>query len=214
MNRRTILATALLAILPTLAGAESAPAGLARLLGKAGRVEEVVIRAEARTITKGVMVRTETRAVARDMESVVRHRFKAKVDPSPELRRFNKSVLPPNGGFQGAIVRATVPKGTVIDRFGSTWGRYASTPRTPRAMRSLPRATNLYRAYVVIKPIRTAVGRAGAFFGQVGGGVQFKFRRSLEFLKDNGYIREATLRDRGFLRGMFTASAENCFGPR
>jgi hypothetical protein len=236
MNRAALVIGTILTT--TTAIAESAPAAIANLFkgaakeSRAARFEASIVKDVGREsrLAKPLPVRTlagpvhaETRVTLTRNSGIsgtlelgevnIRRRalaphYKAKVDPSKELREFNKIVYPPRGGFQGPIKRATIPAGTIVDRFGGSWGRYVSPFGTGSAMRSLPPGPRTYHAYLVLKPIRSASGEAGAFFGEIGNGAQYKLRRSVEFLKDNGFLRHMTARDSGFARGNFNAQAE------
>ena len=149
--------------------------------------------------------------------SRMRARFNTKADPSERLQEFNRRVFPPDDGFAGTPARVTLKPGTVIDRFGSPSGTFASPVGTPKGRRALPPSTGPrpYSQYVVRKPIDAKAGPAARNFGQPGGGIQYEFGRtpngfqsSLEYLKDNGYLRHATAKDRGFARGNFQAQAQ------
>lgn len=144
-------------------------------------------------------------------------RFQAQVAPTPRQREFNKVVYPPNGGFVGKPGRKTLAPGTVIDRFGGSQGTYVSPVGTPKAQRALPPASGPrpYAAYVVEKPLRVRAGKVAPNFNQPGGGVQYQFIKRMkhmgddvvEYLKDNGFLRRATPKDRHFLRGNFGAQS-------
>lgn len=131
-------------------------------------------------------------------------RFTAKVEPTMRMKQFNHVVYPPNHGFKGVPKDVSLRPGTVIDRFGSPRGTFAAPAGTPKAMRSLVPSTTTprYGAYVVKKPIPVRAGEAGAYFGQPGGGIQYRFAQTLrhlpvsvEHLLINGYLRHATVRD-------------------
>lgn len=144
-------------------------------------------------------------------------RFQAQVAPTPRQREFNRVVYPTNNGFVGKPGRKTFAPGTVIDRFGGSLGTYASPVGTPKAQRALPPASSPrpYTAYVVEKPLRVKAGKVAPNFNQPGGGVQYQFIKKMkhmrddmvEYLKDNGFLRPATPKDRHFLRGNFGAQS-------
>jgi hypothetical protein len=100
---------------------------------------------------------------------------------------------PPNGGFAGAPTRVHLLPGTVIDRFGGTgFSRFFAPPGTPASMRSLPPGSQqtLKRVFEVIKPLEVEVGIAQPWFGQPGGGIQYRTPVDLDVLLRRGILRE------------------------
>ncbi len=99
---------------------------------------------------------------------------------------------PPNGGFAGAPTRVHLLPGTVIDRFGGTgFSRFFAPPGTPASMRSLPPGSQqtLQRVFEVIKPLEVEVGIAQPWFGQPGGGIQYRTPVDLDVLLRRGILR-------------------------
>lgn len=98
-------------------------------------------------------------------------------------------------------------EGDAIDRFGVPDGFYASPKGTPFAERSLPPTVILphggrsaYHAYLVTAkwetdppPVTVLQDKAFPWFGQPGGGVQYRFLgESIGWLVLHGYLREVT----------------------
>lgn len=107
----------------------------------------------------------------------------------------NKTALqpyyPPNRGFMGKTSKTTLKPGTIIDRYGSTTGIFASPQGTPVWSRSLPKGAESkpLRAYEVVKPFRVDSGKTAPWFGQLGGGTQYDLGRSVQELINSGYLR-------------------------
>ena len=63
----------------------------------------------------------------------------------------------PNGGRVPGTIKEnqTIPAGTIIDRYGSQWGKYTSPAGVPYEQRALPyiENPNAYHKYEVLKPI-------------------------------------------------------------
>ncbi|NLT15561.1 MAG: glycohydrolase toxin TNT-related protein, partial [Clostridiales bacterium] len=105
--------------------------------------------------------------------------------------KAGSSVYPPNRGFLGFSTRTTLKSGTIIDRYGSTLGRFAAPQGTPASARSLPPGVEfkpLHR-YEVVKPFDVDAGTAAPFYGQPGKGIQYDLGRSVQDLLDEGYLR-------------------------
>jgi len=141
-----------------------------------------------------------------------RGQFNSRVEPSSQNQAFDRARFPPNDGFRGPMPRprTTLPKGTVIDRFGSTRGTFAAPAGTPTPARALPPATQPrpFTAYVVEKPIpKVKAGPAAANYGQPGGGTQYKLPSTVEHLHQNGFLRQMEPKDRGFAKLNFRAQA-------
>ena len=91
---------------------------------------------------------------------------------------------PPNDGFLGQPVPATLQPGTLIDRYGSSSGRYFSPAGTPFENRSLPSelANSHLTTYVVAKPLPVNSGPTAPWFNQPGMGTQYQTHLSTEEL--------------------------------
>jgi hypothetical protein len=99
---------------------------------------------------------------------------------------------PANDGFKGASTAAELKPGTLIDRYGdNATAQYFSPPGTPIGARSLPPGTEAKPLvqYEVLKPLPVQTGEAAGWFGQSGGGVQFKTLDDVELLITRGYLR-------------------------
>jgi len=112
-------------------------------------------------------------------------------DPYVGARPSIKAMYPPDDGFAGQPSRITLPKRTVIDRYGPENGRYASPTGTPIEQRALPyraRSSPLH-TYEVIKPLEVDAGQTRQWFGAKGGGLQYRFDVSIADLIRDGYLR-------------------------
>ena len=101
----------------------------------------------------------------------------------------------PNGGYVDGTKQTNqvIKSGSIIDRYGSTTGRYASPFGTSFQERSLPYVENsrAYHAYVVTKDIsNVSMGEISKAFGRAGGGIQYELPCSIRDLIKGGYIRE------------------------
>lgn len=85
-------------------------------------------------------------------------------------------IYPPNDGAQGHIVKMTLCQGTVVNRYGYYKGRYFAKEGESFQHRSLPRNTDLsqYHRFVVKKPVHVELAIIAPWFGEPGGGVQYK----------------------------------------
>jgi len=100
-------------------------------------------------------------------------------------------IYPPQGGFSvdtaGEPIQGdyTLQPGTLIDRFGSEWGKYVSPAAAPYMQRALPpsnlntplddpRFPNSYHVYRVMEPLVVMSGPIAPWFGQPGQGVQYE----------------------------------------
>lgn len=115
------------------------------------------------------------------------------VGPWQEIK--NNQVVtkwPPNDGFKGTPEPTTLRPGTIIDRYGDNLSADFFAPvGTPFEARALPPGSES-RAYVkleVLKPINAQAGEIAPWFGQPGGGAQFKTEFRLQTLLDEGYVR-------------------------
>ncbi|MFH8589792.1 TNT domain-containing protein [Streptomyces celluloflavus] len=90
-------------------------------------------------------------------------------------------LYPKNDGFDGKPQPETLAKGTQLDRFGQSSGRFLSPFKTNYAKRAIP-PSNLrtypndvecnYHRYEVVKPFAVQTGKIAKWFGQDGGGTQ------------------------------------------
>ena len=103
---------------------------------------------------------------------------------------WNK-YAPNNGIVPGSEHTGTLEIGTLFDRYGERTGKYVGEYLTPYENRSLPYIEDdyFYEAYRVIKPIDgVSISEISPAFDQVGGGIQYKLPKSVQWYLDNGYI--------------------------
>ncbi len=99
---------------------------------------------------------------------------------------------PPNNGFLNAPKNTTLPKGTIIDRYGKPSGQFVAPDGTPFPQRSLPPGSEKapYKRYEVLQDIENVQeGTAAPWFGQPGGGTQYRLPDTIEVLRKGEYIR-------------------------
>ena len=101
----------------------------------------------------------------------------------------------PNGGRVAGTIKEnqTIPAGTIIDRYGSQWGKYTSPAGVPYEQRALPyiENPNAYHKYEVLKPIdNVTISEIAPAFEQVGGGIQYELPSNIKKLKELDYIKE------------------------
>jgi hypothetical protein len=98
---------------------------------------------------------------------------------------------PPNNGASGPETKTLLQRGTTIDRYGSPQGNFGSPVGTPFQQRSLPydQSKIPYTRYEVIRPIETHSSQIAPWFGQAGGGTQYRMNSSFADLVRSGYLR-------------------------
>ncbi len=101
-------------------------------------------------------------------------------------------IWPKNDGFAGTPENVTLQPGTIIDRYGYEGGTFVSPERVPYEMRSLAPGTEIkpYHIYEVVKPVDGLGGEIAPWFGQPGGGIQYKLNQTIRELLDGGLIKE------------------------
>lgn len=105
---------------------------------------------------------------------------------------------PEHDGFAGPSREVQdVPTGFRMDRFGGEGGDFVSPSGTPFEQRALPPDSlgKDYHNYELVKPFDAEsgyprVGKVAPAFEQEGGGIQLKLPKSVQWLRDNGYLRE------------------------
>ncbi|ANZ41603.1 hypothetical protein BBK82_42300 [Lentzea guizhouensis] len=138
-------------------------------------------------------------------------RFGEKASPQAFVTEYWKGKgwkYPENDGFIGRPTTEVLAPGKLLDRFGGQSGRFLSPVGTPFAQRSLPpqslntceyeqgvRMPYGYYRYKVEKQFEVLGGPAAKWFGQTGGGRQYKVtspnppeRRNVAWLVENGYL--------------------------
>ena len=102
-----------------------------------------------------------------------------------------KPIYPPNDGFVGNPKIETLTKNYIIDRYGRETGSFVAPKGTTYTERSLPKgsASKDYRVYKIKKDIELVLsGRTAAWFGESGGGWQYKLPDTISNLTD--YLEE------------------------
>lgn len=99
-------------------------------------------------------------------------------------------VWPDNDGFLGEIFNITLEPGMKVDRYGPFTGMYIAPEGIPNENRALKPGTEKgkYAIFKINKPINVQSGRIAPWFGQPGGGIQYKLYETVEELLKYGYI--------------------------
>ena len=98
---------------------------------------------------------------------------------------------PPNDGCDGTEKSETLPQGTLVDRYGSDYGTFFAQPGTPYEARALPYDTSTlpYHIYIVAQPLTVLECRIAPWFGEPGGGEQYKAPENALQLKAEGVLQ-------------------------
>ena len=100
---------------------------------------------------------------------------------------------PGNRGFTSSAP-GNLESGTIIDRFGSSSGRYAGQPGATVAERGMAQGADAmpYTQYEVIKTLPAEIGPAAPVpaFGAEGGATQYLFNSSIDDLVKQGYLKK------------------------
>ena len=101
-----------------------------------------------------------------------------------------RPIYPPNDGAVGTPKTITLKAGTIIDRYGWPNGSYASPKGVSYENRALSRTTTqAYYVYQVVKDIENVqAAEVASWFGQPGGGIQYKLPKKISELE--GYLVE------------------------
>ncbi len=83
-------------------------------------------------------------------------------------------------------------KGTVIDRYGKSTGRYTSLEGTSFSERALPPISQeaKYHKYEVLEDIDAISGEVARWFDEVGGGKQYTTKITIKKLEEMEKIKE------------------------
>ena len=102
-----------------------------------------------------------------------------------------QTYYPPNNGFDGAIQQVTLDTGTVIQRTGNMFGRFAAPAGTPNELLSLPynQIGQSISFLEVAQPLPALAGKAASWFGQIGGGTQYMFEEGIHKLIEDGFLK-------------------------
>jgi Tuberculosis necrotizing toxin len=123
-------------------------------------------------------------------------KWEGEVLPNPSKGKWvddnGKILWPTNNGFSGTPMITKLKAGAKFDRYGSSTGKFASPLGTPANQRSLSpgMVSKPLTKYEVIKPFDVQSGKIAPWFGESGGGVQYKFDKSVKDLLLEGYIKE------------------------
>ena len=104
-----------------------------------------------------------------------------------------RPICPPNDGAIGEQIRITLPRGTVISRYGLNKGAFAAPVGTPIEARSLSkeaREKNDLHVFELKKDVICYRSIVAPWFDQPGGGTQYKFCDNMEGLIEKGDISE------------------------
>jgi hypothetical protein len=98
---------------------------------------------------------------------------------------------PPNRGFTSSV-RGTMKKGMIVERYGSSSGRYAGEPGVMVSELGLPPGSEAlpHARYRVRKPFEAEIGPAAPVpdFAATGGATQYRFDVPVEELVKQGYL--------------------------
>ena len=101
-------------------------------------------------------------------------------------------IYPLNDGFVGEPEKITLKAGEMlVDRYGPVYGGYVSPKNVSFEARALPRTTKIeeYSVFVIKKDIKDVLsGVAAAWFGEPGGGTQYKLPLGTKQLLKEGYL--------------------------
>lgn len=101
-------------------------------------------------------------------------------------------IYPLNDGFVGEPEKITLKAGEMlVDRYGPVYGGYVSPKNVSFEERALPRTTKIeeYSVFVIKKDIKDVLsGVAAAWFGEPGGGTQYKLPLGTKQLLKEGYL--------------------------
>ena len=103
-----------------------------------------------------------------------------------------RPIYPLNDGFVGEPEKITLKVGEMlVDRYGPVYGGYVSPKNVSFEARALPRTTKIeeYSVFVIKKDIKDVLsGGAAAWFGEPGGGTQYKLPLGTKQLLKEGYL--------------------------
>ncbi|WP_067781424.1 TNT domain-containing protein [Actinomyces vulturis] len=103
-----------------------------------------------------------------------------------------ETVWPSNGGALGEWRIKTLEPGELIDRYGFPGGKHVSPKGVAFEQRALPPDTNLtnYHVYEVVNLFQVEESIVAPWFGQPGGGIQYRLNESVKELLDYNFLRE------------------------
>ncbi|GAB3386375.1 TNT domain-containing protein [Amycolatopsis echigonensis] len=103
-------------------------------------------------------------------------------------------VWPPAEGCVEEPNPVVLPENTLLDRFGSDYGRVFAPDGTPFAERALPPAAlrSGYRRYRVLKPMPVWQATSAEWFDGPGGGIRYRAVLSADELVTLGFLADVT----------------------
>lgn len=108
-------------------------------------------------------------------------------------------IWPENESAIGNIRRITLKSNElIVDRYGTTTGKYLAPADTPWEMRSKPvvkdktTPRNIRHFYKIKQDFDVSEGVIAPWFGRKGGGIQYKTSVSIQKLLDDGIIEEVS----------------------
>ncbi len=102
-------------------------------------------------------------------------------------------IYPPNNGAVGKKEEITLQLGTLISRYGEETGRFAAPQKTAIEERSLSkelRDKGEYHVYIAVSTVKCFAGTVAPWFGQKGGGIQYRFEKRVRELVEDGVLIE------------------------
>jgi len=137
--------------------------------------------------TKGLGAKTKTATATTSPATAATNRVPA---PNTWANPNGTTRWPLNDGFARTPTTQILQPGMRVDRFGSPSGRFVAPVGTPAAQRSLaPGTSTQLSVYEVVRPVQVQAGTAAPWFGQPGGGIQFRFDVPTGRLADQGILR-------------------------
>jgi hypothetical protein len=108
---------------------------------------------------------------------------------------------PPNFGATSEEIDIILPKGWLVDRYGSDYGVFLAPIDIPLEQRSLNKDSaqkKPYKKYIVLKDIHVKLGQSIPWDGYKGLGVQFRLTdgQIIETLKKDGYIEDYIIEEK------------------
>jgi hypothetical protein len=99
---------------------------------------------------------------------------------------------PEGDGFEGETTETVLSENTIIARYGSESGRYATDVGTNPTDLSLPYDTDTqeYHEYRVCRDVTCVSGKIGAAFDVDGGGTQYQFSKSFSEMVSDGTLEK------------------------
>lgn len=154
--------------------------------GTGGRLNQDMAGATANSVSGGC----EKAPVDYRGSNVIKDKADFYVAPSGEIYKYDD--YPKDDGALGSWETTKLKPSTIIDRFGSSNGKYFSPNGTPIEQRSLaPWAdTTQYHKYEVAEELDVASSIIAPYYNQPGGGIQYKSNYDATELIKQGKLKE------------------------